>query len=256
MCRVLRNHALEELRRRKEQREIFAHTPDTTDFPDIPDEDQRELLEQQQKVEQRHEALEKVSERYPKEAAFLRTAYGRKRERGVAEDAASRKRKERTQTFIAHAVVATLAAAAAVVVMFIVMRPKPTVPILPALVWDDTTLATASRYLAAKSCGAKEWSACLSHLAGAERLDPAHFGAGERGARVAAIVGVRHDALEACGKGRWTECMQGLNEAARYDPAGAREPHVELARFEAAAHGGGGGLSAPSGEPDSKGPLP
>jgi DNA-directed RNA polymerase specialized sigma24 family protein len=255
MCRVLRNHALEKLRERKEEREALGKPVDTTDFPDIPDEDHGELLEHQQKVEQRHAALEKVSELYPKEAAFLRAAYGGKKKRGFAQDAASRKRKERTRTFVASAVAATLAAAAAVVVMFFVMRPKPTVPILPALVWNDTTLASASRELAAKSCAAQEWSACLSHLADAERLDPSHFGATERSAHVAAIVGVRHEALEACGKQRWSACMQGLDESKRYDPAGDNDPLVNLARFEAGAHGAGG-FRAPPGEPDAKGPLP
>jgi len=248
MCRVTKNHAYSELRKRK-GRETPVDTSDE-DGPDIPAEDQRALLEEQLRLERLFEVTAETLAEHPQQAEHLLIADGRK-EKGVSNDPASRKRKERARSFFAAAIGAAISAA----ILLLVLRRTPPAPLVPTSPeWTQANLAAASRELASRSCAAHDASACLAHLEEARLLDPSKYGAAEQSAWVAAIAELRTKALGECGKREWTACVEGLDEARRYDPDGDREPLVQLARSEAAAHTTGT-VGAPQ-DPDSKGPLP
>jgi hypothetical protein len=245
MCRVAKNHA-----RKAFTKQLGREAPaDEPDDLEIPVEDQRTLLVEQLRLERLWDAAAETAAKHPEKAADLLVPDARRTE-GTATDAAGRKRKERARAFFAAAIAAAVAAA----VVFLLMRrsgsPLP-VPRIPP--WNDTTLATASRELASRSCAANDAHACLAHLEDAKRLDPARFGPAEQSARATALVRLRADALDACAAQKWTECLAGLDEAGRYDPEGDREPLVQLARSEAQT-----GLTKAFSAPfqDSKGPLP
>jgi len=246
MCRVAKNHAHNAFRKLVRQ-EAPVDEPDDLD---IPVEDRPTLLAEQLRVERLLDATAAAAAEHPEKAADVLVPDGRSG-RGSPADSATRKRKERARTFFAAAIGAAVAAA----VLFLVMRRAPHAPPGPLpLLWNDTTLATASRELAARSCAGSDARACLTHLEDARRLDPPRFGAAEQSARVAAIARLRASALGACGEQKWTECLAGLDDAQRYDPDGDREPLVQLARSEAAVALAKGSPS-PS-DLDSKGPLP
>jgi hypothetical protein len=252
---VAKHHCEDVIKKRKSKKQVTI-VDVGGDVPELPSEDQRELREQMEEAEVWFEALETAKAESPQRAKDAFTPDART-EDGEAKDPATRKRKERARSFLAERTRELVAAAvgAVLVGVFVLVRPKPAVPIVPTLRWDDTTLAAASRELAVKSCTAREWSACLAHLEDAKRRDPAKFGAGEESARAAAIAALRSDALRACGKQQWRECVQGLDGAKDYDAAGDREPLVQLARFEAGKHVASGS-GAPPGLPDAKGPFP
>jgi hypothetical protein len=246
MCRVLKNHARNELRKRT-GREPPVDTSE--EGPDIPAGDQQELYEEQLRLERLLEVTQETFAKHPQLGRHLLIADGRK-EKGAANDPASRKRKERARSLFAAAIGAAMSAA----IFLLVLRRNPEAPLVPTTPeWTNANLAAASRELASRSCAAHDDSPCLAHLEQAKILDPSKYGAAEQSAWVAAIADLRTKALGECSKREWTTCVEGLDEARRYDPDGDREPLVQLARSEAAAHTAG--TVAPT-QPDSKGPLP
>lgn len=230
MCRVLKNHAYAELRRRRgEEPPVDV---DADEGPDIPVEDQRTLLDQQREAERLLDAAREAARKHPDHAAQLRAGDGRK-DGGGAKDAATRKRRERARTVLASAISAALAAAA---VLLLVMGRQPTPTVIkppPPFAWTDTTLAEASRRVALRRCDEKQWQACLVGLDEAKRLDPAHTGPAEQAAWQAALVGLRSEALDACGEKQWLTCIEKLDLAQQFDPGGESDARIQLARSEA-----------------------
>lgn len=254
MCCLLQLHAKATLRRLKKELPLV----DATDIPELPAPDTRELTEALMEQEELIDAALQVVAQNRQHADLALGPDARKDKDAPAQDAAGRKRKERARTFLADKIRNALTAAATgivvgIAVFFAMRRPQPSVAIVPTLTWNETTLASASRELAAKSCAASEWSACLAHLEDVKRLNPAAFGRDEQSAHDAAIANLRSEAQRACLSQRWDDCLSKLDEARHYDPEGDRAPPVVLERSEAYAHTGGG-LASP-GEPNAKGPF-
>ncbi len=245
MCRLLQNRALTEWKKLKRER----RTVDLSDIPDIPDEDQRELAEQQAEIEKKFDAMRAVMTHFPEAPELLLAGDARKGE-GTAKDPATRKKKQRLRVELQGAIGALLGGLG--ILMW--MRTHPPVLPQPRPAWDDKTLAAASREIAVKECAARRWPECLRQLDLVKRLDPQAFGAAEQSAQAGAIAGLRGDALHACEKQEWRECLAGLDEAATYDSAGDEDPVVQLARSKASLHVRGR-PRPPEQLPDAKGPF-
>jgi DNA-directed RNA polymerase specialized sigma24 family protein len=224
MCRVLKNHARAEWRKKKGA----EPTLDPEDLEDYPAEDERLLNEKQQELEVGLHAMQEAMAKNPEHARNVMEADGRT-EAVAAKDATARQRRARSRAFLASAISALVAAA---VVFFVMRHPQPLPG--PALSWTDPALATASRELALRRCGASAWEACLFGLEEAKRLDAA----GDRDPRVQrarqqAVAGSRALAMSDCLAERWKPCLDGLDLARRYDPAGEEVPILKLARSQA-----------------------
>ena len=245
MCRVTRNHAYAELRRRKQGDKPL----EKDEAPDLPVEDHQKLYEEQLHFEKQLDAAEQVAADHPEQAAQLVVADGRTKDGADAgpKDAASRKRKERARTMLRTAI--TLAMAAAIVFLWVRGVPRPA-PGLPAGAY--ASLADASHGLAHRSCAAEKWIACLEGLEQTRALDPSKIGPDEQGAWSAAVAGIRRQALADCANGELPACIVGLDTARRYDPEGDKDPSVTLARTEALRRVGAAQAPAPGWAPDAK----
>ena len=224
MCRVLKNNARAEWRKKK----AAEPTLDPEDLEDYPADDERLLNEEQQELERTLHAMEEVLTKHPEHARNVMEADGRK-EAAIAKDSTARARRARSRTFLA----ATISAALAAALVFLIVRPRRPLPV-PGLEWNDSTLATASRELALRRCGASAWEACLFGLEEAKRLDAA----GDRDPRVQrarqhAIAASRAQAMSDCLAEQWKPCLDGLDLARRYDRAGDEVPLIQLARSQA-----------------------
>jgi hypothetical protein len=255
ICNVARYHTYAELRRRKEEPAIpqDESLADDEGTVQLSVEDRQTLWEEQEKIEQRLDAVAQVAAEHPEQAELLLGADGRTKAGGTSgpKDAKTRKRAERARAALGSRVTAMVAAAAvAAIVVFVLMRNR--LPVGPGLPRGGyATLADASHELARESCAAQEWAACIENLKQLRTLDPKRFGPDEQGAWSAAAVGIRYEALVRCAKGEVVACIAGLDEARELDPEGDNDPTVTLARIEAAQ---GLGQTAPSTplNPDAK----
>jgi hypothetical protein len=232
MCRITRFHALEELRRRKEEPQPLA----SDDDPDLPVEDHQTLYEEVVRMEKLFDATELVAANNPEDAARVLDGDGRtKKADAVPKDAAARKRKARSREALAAAITAAVAVAAFFVWLRVAPKPEPQ---LPAGAY--ATLADASQELAHQACAASEWVDCLEQLEHMRRLDVTKFGPDEQKAWDTAAAGLRREAAVDLEKNRDPlGCLEKLDTARRYDPNGDLEGTVTLLRTTAQQKLGG-----------------
>jgi hypothetical protein len=247
MCHVSRYATYEALRERGEQEPVLA----TDEEPVLPVPEQQVLDEALTEQERLHAAAEKVAAEHPDKVAEVMATDGRtkqgSKEGAAPKDAATRKLNQRTRELLQAAVIATLAAAVFVLLVRGRIAPRPG---LPPGSYD--TLANATHDLAHQACAARQWVTCIEDLDQLERLDASKLGAEERGARKAAIAGIRDQALAACTDGDYMKCLEELDTARKYDPDGESDARVQLARSEAQQKLRGSSAPAPSWVPDAK----